>query len=612
MIKDNLKKLTNYFRGDSGNKQTNTDGWANVNTKLGNIGKDRAAGNQFAYENFLDQNLLEGLYRSNGFAKKIVDIIADEMTRQWFTVEGDPDNAALNKLEKLGAKNKVRDLIRWARLYGGAVMFVGLDDTDDLMEPVNEGAIREVKFLHVYDRFQVTWFTGDINNDPRNPLFGQPELYYISPYESGAPFKVHASRVIRIEGEEIPNRLRAFNQYWNDSVLQVVYEEIKNLGGALNSSRSIIEDFVQTIIQIDNLSDLIATGQDDLVYERLNILDLTRSTNNTIMLDSNETYQKQSSSVAGLDVLIDKFKEMLSSSTGIPITFLFGTAPGGLNATGEADVRMFYDKIKAQQEDKLQPALEQLLRFVFISKRGPFNGREPKQWSIKFNPLWQLTEKEEADFRKTVAETDAIYLDRGVVDAAEIAISRYGGDSYSHQTELQTTERAGPTGEPPQEEAPDNTSARVGNTPSESAFNNQNAEDSIEEVEDADPFHEDEETFQIPIAVKTNAKEGLKQKKKYRRGSSQAGINAASTLKNRDYVSLTFVKRMAKFFDMHKNKNISQDDPPSNAFITWLLWGGDAGRRWAEAVRKARKNKNKDDKEQELLDKYIKDFLENG
>ena len=71
-----------------------------------------------------------------------------------------------------------------------------------------------------------------------------------------------------------------------------------------------------------------------------------------------------------------------------------------------------------------------------LSKNGPFAGIEPDNWSIQFVPLWQNTEEQEAIVRKIVAETDAIYLDRGVLDAAEVAVSRFGGNRWSMNTEV--------------------------------------------------------------------------------------------------------------------------------------------------------------------------------
>ena len=251
-----------------------------------------------------------------------------------------------------------------------------------------------------------------------------------------------------MDAEKLPSRALQRNEGWGDSVLQGPYDQLRNLGAAYNATSNIMEDFIQTILKVENLSDLLASGQDELIKKRLDIIDMSRSVANTVILDSNESYEKKSSSVGGLDGLIDKFALALSATTGIPITFLMGQTPAGLQSTGQADIRMFYDMVKAEQEDTLKPILERLIRLVMLSRNGPLNGRELSEWSIEFNPLWQLSDKEQADYRKVVAETDALYINTGVLDPSEVAISRFGGESYSFETSIDTRARETPDLEP--------------------------------------------------------------------------------------------------------------------------------------------------------------------
>lgn len=420
------------------------DGWSNVLTFLGIKGKDRTVSNKYRFDRKLDQNELINLYTGDGFAKKVVDIFANEMTREWFTVEGDTDNLVIAALDEIDGKCKVTDLLRWARLFGGAVLLLGVDDGQELNQPINYNNIRKLDYIHVFDRHQVWWAITDIYGaETRN--FGKPEFYRINPLQTAsAEIVVHESRIIKIDGEKLPIQRYIENQYWGDSVLQSVYTQLKNLGVAYGCTANIIEDFVQTILSVHNLSDMLAAGQDDLIQKRLNIIDMSRHVANTILLDSEESYSKQTSSVAGLDALIDKFAIALSSVSNIPVTFLMGQAPAGLQATGQSDIRMFYDTIKAEQEDILRPVLEKIVKIIMLSQEGGFGGRELENWHIKFNPLWQMTDAETAALRKTIAETDQIYINTGVLDPAEVAVARFGGDSYSMEIYIEEESRENP------------------------------------------------------------------------------------------------------------------------------------------------------------------------
>lgn len=90
------------------------------------------------------------------------------------------------------------------------------------------------------------------------------------------------------------------------------------------------------------------------------------------------------------------------------------------------------------------------------AKTGPTNGKEPDNWSIKFRPLWQLDEQQQADVRLKQAQADDIYLRRGVAQPADIAASRFGGDTYSVETHLTApAEPELPKSEVPEAEKPD-------------------------------------------------------------------------------------------------------------------------------------------------------------
>ena len=107
-----------------------------------------------------------------------------------------------------------------------------------------------------------------------------------------------------------------------------------------------------------------------------------------------------------------------------------------------------------------------------------------------------------------------------------------------------------------------------------------------------------DEWFVPPQAVRNNAERGLDLRNKHKRGgldNKQAskqgigsGVQRASNLKNGKKVSPQTIKRMVSFFARHeKNKDSkAPDGTPGAGKIAWQLWGGDAGKRWANSVSK--------------------------
>lgn len=424
----------NKYKVDDMNR---ADGWQNVLTGLGIRGRDKNLATNFKLCRKFGPAELDEIYRADGMTRRIIDTVAEDMVRQGIEIENEPSGMVLTRLDELGVNKILIDLIKWARLYGGALGILGIADGRSLDEPVNNNNIREIKWIHVFERFSISNADGIIDSDLNSPNFGKPIRYLITDNRTGDTFIVHNSRTIRMDWNELPPRRIQENDGWGDPLILSIFEELKNFSSAFSNSGVLIHDFVNHVLKIPNLAQIFASEcGDSQVQKRIDILNMAKSVLNTIVIDGDESYEKVTTNIAGLPELLDRFMLGISAVTGIPITLLFGRAPAGLNATGDADIRNYYDMIKNKQECNLRPVLEKIIQLIFLSKDGFFRGIEPKDWKLKFIPLWQNTDQEEADIRRTVAETDSIYIDRGVLDPDEVAVSRFGSAKFSMDTEI--------------------------------------------------------------------------------------------------------------------------------------------------------------------------------
>jgi len=101
-----------------------------------------------------------------------------------------------------------------------------------------------------------------------------------------------------------------------------------------------------------------------------------------------------------------------------------------------------------------------------------------------------------------------------------------------------------------------------------------------------------------PAEVAAAAEKGLKFRAKFRRGGTTVGIARARDLQHRKSLSDLTVKRMVSYFARHRvdkrAENFGNDDEPSTGYIAWLLWGGDAGQKWAEDQARAIETRKKE------------------
>jgi hypothetical protein len=128
----------------------------------------------------------------------------------------------------------------------------------------------------------------------------------------------------------------------------------------------------------------------------------TMQTNEGIsLLDGDDEFATQTYAFNGLDTVLIQMGQQLAGALAIPLVRLFGQAPVGLNATGESDLRLYYDSIHQQQETKLRPGVTTTLRLLAKSE----GIKLPDQLHYQFQPLWQLTPKEKADIAEQITRT---------------------------------------------------------------------------------------------------------------------------------------------------------------------------------------------------------------
>jgi hypothetical protein len=124
----------------------------------------------------------------------------------------------------------------------------------------------------------------------------------------------------------------------------------------------------------------------------------------------------------------------------------------------------------------------------------------------------------------------------------------------------------------------------------------------MDEIEDI--FEGDlEKGFRPPASVARAAERGLELRREHGRGGLSAkqaseqgigsGVQRAVNLKNRDELSLETVKRMKNFFSRHRTykERGYHRGRTSASYISWLLWGGDAGDQWAQKIIKQESKK---------------------
>lgn len=406
------------------------DGLENVVAGLG-TDRDKRSYSVWADPRILTRQELENMYRGSWLAKKIVNAVADDMTREWLhvTFDGEELGTTIEQAEKRFAlKRKTNEALKWSRLYGGAVIIIGTRDRN-LAKPLDVKNVRkgDLRYLHVVDRWRLSP-AGSLNRDLESPNFGMPDSYVLAE----STVQVHHTRVLRFNGEKLPYFAWLRNAMWDDSVLQHVMDSLMNCDTTTQAIATMMFESNVDVVKSEGLADVLARKDGEAVLtKRFQVAALLKSFNRMLLLDGTESYEKKQNSFANLDKVIQQFMIDVSGAADIPMTRLFGTSATGMNATGDNDVRNYYDMVSAKQEAELRPQLEYLYEVLVRSELGHM----PDDFRFDFNPLWQLSEKDQADVEKARAERDEKYINLGVVSETLVAKELKERGTYRNMTD---------------------------------------------------------------------------------------------------------------------------------------------------------------------------------
>lgn len=375
------------------------DSLTNLVSRLGTT-RDKASASYYGFVPLTDEQILIA-YKTAWLPRKIVDIPAFDSVRAWrdWQAEDDQIEAIEAEEKRLNVKGKVHEAKVKARLWGGAAIMLGTGD-GDLSQPLDVERIGKggLKYLTVLTRRQLG--AGERDTDPASEFFGRPKLYTLSTAQA-TQLTIHPSRLVIFHGNTEPDEDLATMQGWGDSVLQTTMDAIKQADGTAANIASLVFEAKVDIIRIPNfMASLADEGYKQKILDRYTLAMQGKGINGTLMLDKEEEYESKSASFATLPDVLDRFLQIVSGAADIPATRLLSQAPAGMNATGDSDLRNYYDRLSAMQELEMEPAMHRMDECIIRSALGQRDTDIYYDWA----PLWGLSDKEKADIFKTKAD----------------------------------------------------------------------------------------------------------------------------------------------------------------------------------------------------------------
>lgn len=412
---------------DSLRKTKKLDQFQNIATGWGGSA-DNTANTVFSRPNWKVQEDLDALYDHNWLAKRAVDAPAEDMVTNWveFIASSDDDISKIEesekKIEKYDLLNKVLKAVKLSRLHWGSAIF--LDFGDDHEEPLESPENKEILRIEVLDSWYcnpVTFYRKPVY-DQSHPQFGEPEHYHCIIQHAGGQevLNVHESRLVIFKGlMPSSSRNEIQRRGWGFSVLEAMHEALVQYGSGIQGAANVLQNFFFISLKIEQLAEMIAENKDDLIVKRAQQAVSILHSQNVAVYDKEEDLKRDSASVSGMDVIIDRLANQVcaASHPGIPFSVLFSAEGGALGGSSAAtDKENYYKRIKSLQRVYLKPKLDKLFSMLGI------------ELYYVFNAIDSPTKDQELARRKTIAEESQIYINTGVLLPEEVTKSRFSKD----------------------------------------------------------------------------------------------------------------------------------------------------------------------------------------
>ena len=375
---------------------------------------------QYPSQSFIGYGALQQIAQ-NGMIRTAIQTVADDITREWITITGgdETDNELLDTLaEKMDGLN-IRRL--YNRAYatqgymGGAFIYIdtGTDDPSlplqisDKSDEIKQGT--KVKFVLIDP---VVAAPGVYNaSDPlKENYMSDPDYWLI------LGRRVHHSRLIILRDNLPPTLLRPAYNFLGIPQAQILWDYVLHWNRARVSVAGILEKLNLLVYQT-NTEDLL-TSSDGVQQMDAKMLALSRYRNNdsVVVCDRNaEDIKNITLTISGVTDIVRQQLEFIAAINRTPAVKLLGISPSGFNATGESDIRNYYDHVMSKQE-LLRDGIQKILDIIQLTTTGTID----PSISFEFNALG--ADDDQADVQTAAARVNMLnsLLQTNVLSAEEV------------------------------------------------------------------------------------------------------------------------------------------------------------------------------------------------
>lgn len=372
---------------------------------------------QYPITSFVGYGVLQQIAQQ-GLIRACIQTVSDDLSRKWIKIDGcdDPQKLEIieNELKKLHIKDLFHKAVTTTGYMGGAFIFIDTGEDDltlplainDLSAELKDGA--KVKFV-VVDPVNVSPIEYNCI-DPLRDDYMRPRMWQV------LGRRVHASRLLTFVENQPPMLLKPNYNFLGIPQAQILWDYVMHFNQTRASTARLLDKISLLVVQTDMDAVLSDEHGIELFDAKMEFLERYRNNDSVFVCDKeSEGVMNVQTTIAGCTDVVRQSLELIACINRTPAVKLLGISPSGFNATGESDLKNYYDYIASKQE----LYREQIQTIINVIQLVEFGTIDPAI-TFKFEPLNEENKASQAMTAQTKIGALTQLVDRQAMSAEEL------------------------------------------------------------------------------------------------------------------------------------------------------------------------------------------------
>lgn len=372
---------------------------------------------QYPITSFVGYGVLQQIAQQ-GLIRACIQTVSDDLSRKWIKIDGcdDPHKLEIieNELKKLHIKDLFHKAVTTTGYMGGAFIFIDTGEDDltlplainDLSAELKEGS--KVKFV-VVDPVNVSPIEYNCI-DPLRDDYMRPRMWQV------LGKRVHASRLLTFVENQPPMLLKPNYNFLGIPQAQILWDYVMHFNQTRASTARLLDKISLLVVQTDMDAVLSDEHGIELFDAKMEFLERYRNNDSVFVCDKeSEGVMNVQTTIAGCTDVVRQSLELIACINRTPAVKLLGISPSGFNATGESDLKNYYDYIASKQE----LYREQIQTIINVIQLCEFGNIDPAI-TFKFEPLNEENKASQAMTAQTKIGALTQLVDRQAMSAEEL------------------------------------------------------------------------------------------------------------------------------------------------------------------------------------------------